>query len=53
MLALKDNCIHPSSQRPYIKSSIGGIDNSIEGIQVNLARYFPPKEKKKFSKHYL
>jgi hypothetical protein len=35
MLGLKDNCLHPSSQKPYIKSSSGGIDNSIEGIQVS------------------
>ncbi|KAJ5620261.1 hypothetical protein N7510_004245 [Penicillium lagena] len=33
MLGLKDNCIHPSSQKPYIKSSSGGRDNSIEGAQ--------------------
>lgn len=35
MLGLKDNCLHPSSQKPYIKASSGGIDNSIEGIQVS------------------
>jgi hypothetical protein len=35
MLDLKDNCVHPSSQRPYIKASSGGIDNSPEGIQVS------------------
>jgi hypothetical protein len=34
MLGLKENCIHPTSQKLYIKSCIGGIDNSIEGIQV-------------------
>lgn len=35
MLALKDTCIHPTTQKPYIKASSGGIDNSIEGIQVS------------------
>lgn len=34
MLSLKENCLHPASQKPYIRSSIGGADNSIEGIQV-------------------
>lgn len=37
MLALKDNCIHPTSQKPYIKSGIGGRDNSPEGVQVSSA----------------
>lgn len=36
MLGLKDDCVHPSSQRPYIKASSGGADNSPEGIQVSL-----------------
>lgn len=35
MLALKDNCVHPTSQQPYIKSASGGKDNSPEGIQVS------------------
>lgn len=34
MLALKDQCIHTTSQKPYIKSSKCGRDNSIEGLQV-------------------
>jgi hypothetical protein len=38
MLALKDNCLHPLSQKPYIKSSLGGLDNSIEGLQVRWLR---------------
>ncbi|KAL1986299.1 hypothetical protein VTN96DRAFT_6667 [Rasamsonia emersonii] len=40
MLALKDQCIHPSSQKPYIKASSGGIDNSIEGIQHGITHAF-------------
>lgn len=34
MLGLKDTCLHPSSQKPYIRTSSGGIDDSPEGIQV-------------------
>ncbi|KAK5045694.1 hypothetical protein LTR84_009063 [Exophiala bonariae] len=33
MLGLKDTCIHPTSQQPYIVTSSGGIDNSPEGAQ--------------------
>ncbi|KAI0975447.1 stress responsive A/B barrel domain-containing protein [Xylaria arbuscula] len=33
MLSLKDNCLHPTTQMPYIKSLTGGKDNSIEGRQ--------------------
>ncbi|KAF7362168.1 Stress responsive A/B barrel domain-containing protein [Mycena venus] len=33
MLSLKDDCIHPESQKPYIKSLTGGKDNSPEGKQ--------------------
>lgn len=34
MLALKDNCIHPETKKPYIKTGQGGKDNSPEGKQV-------------------
>ncbi|KAJ5338734.1 hypothetical protein N7452_005462 [Penicillium brevicompactum] len=40
MLALKDNCIHPSSELPYIKSASGGKDNSPEGIQGGITHAF-------------
>ncbi|KAJ2985255.1 hypothetical protein NUW58_g5634 [Xylaria curta] len=33
MLALKDNCIHATTQQPYIRSLTGGKDNSPEGRQ--------------------
>lgn len=36
MLALKNHCLHPTAQKPYIKSSSGGADNSPEGSQVRL-----------------
>ena len=34
MLALREKCIHPITQKPYVKSSMGGRDNSPEGHQV-------------------
>ncbi|KAL2819012.1 hypothetical protein BDW59DRAFT_165291 [Aspergillus cavernicola] len=40
MLALKDNCLHPTSQKPYILSSSGGKDNSPEGIQSGITHAF-------------
>jgi len=33
MLGLKDTCLHPDSNKPYILSSSGGVDNSPEGAQ--------------------
>ncbi|CAG8051738.1 unnamed protein product [Penicillium nalgiovense] len=39
MLALKDSCLHPTSQQPYIKSASGGKDNSPESIQVSGPRF--------------
>ncbi|KAL9059897.1 MAG: hypothetical protein Q9162_000967 [Coniocarpon cinnabarinum] len=32
-IALGQKCIHPSSNKPYIKSARGGKDNSPEGMQ--------------------
>ncbi|KAL5339820.1 hypothetical protein BJX70DRAFT_362584 [Aspergillus crustosus] len=40
MIGLKDNCIHPTSQKPYIVSSSGGVDNSPEGIQGGITHAF-------------
>jgi hypothetical protein len=34
MLALKDQCLHPTTNKPYVKSAVGGSDNSPEGLQV-------------------
>jgi hypothetical protein len=34
MLALKQNCIHPTTKQPYILDCTGGRDNSPEGHQV-------------------
>jgi hypothetical protein len=35
MLALKDKCLHPTSKTPYVKSGIGGKQNSPEGKTVS------------------
>ncbi|KAH8422600.1 Dabb family protein [Aspergillus melleus] len=40
MLALRDKCLHPSSQKPYIQTSSGGRDNSPEGIQGGITHAF-------------
>ncbi|KAJ5122555.1 stress responsive A/B barrel domain protein [Penicillium atrosanguineum] len=40
MLALKGNCLHPTSQKPYITTSSGGADNSPEGIQNGITHAF-------------
>lgn len=37
MLALKNNCVHPETKKPYITSVTGGKDNSIEGAQVRVS----------------
>ena len=34
MVALQDNCIHPETKQPYVKSFGGGRDTSPEGLQV-------------------
>ncbi|KAI2608973.1 stress responsive A/B barrel domain protein [Hypoxylon fragiforme] len=40
MLGLKDGCIHPTTQKQYIKSLTGGKDNSIEGAQNGITHAF-------------
>ncbi|KAK3380994.1 hypothetical protein B0H63DRAFT_560785 [Podospora didyma] len=39
-LALKDKCVHPTTQSPYIKSVTGGKDNSPEGFQNGITHGF-------------
>jgi hypothetical protein len=34
MIGLQNKCIHPTTQKQYIRSSKGGKDCSIEGLQV-------------------
>uniref|UniRef100_A0A093UQA2 Stress-response A/B barrel domain-containing protein n=1 Tax=Talaromyces marneffei PM1 TaxID=1077442 RepID=A0A093UQA2_TALMA len=41
MLDLKNECLHPGTSRPYIISSKGGRENSIEGSQT--ARLYPSR----------
>lgn len=36
MLDLKNRCLHPATAKPYILSSKGGRENSIEGLHVCL-----------------
>ncbi|KAI0160094.1 dabb-domain-containing protein [Hypoxylon sp. FL1284] len=40
MLGLKDGCVHPTSQKQYIKSIIGGKDNSPENLQNGITHAF-------------
>ncbi|KAJ6441138.1 stress responsive a/B barrel domain-containing protein [Purpureocillium lavendulum] len=40
MLRLKDKCLHPTSSRPYIRSSVGGLDSSIEERQNGITHAF-------------
>ena len=37
MLALKDQCLHPTSKTPYVKSGVGGKQNSPEGKTVSVS----------------
>ncbi|EKG17969.1 Dimeric alpha-beta barrel [Macrophomina phaseolina MS6] len=54
MLALKDTCIHPTTQKPYIKSGIGGRDNSPEGAQGGVTHVFISEfENEEDRKYYL
>ncbi|KAH8693803.1 hypothetical protein BGW36DRAFT_383767 [Talaromyces proteolyticus] len=40
VLALKDNCLHPITQKPYIKSFVGGKDHSPENAQHGMTHGF-------------
>ncbi|EPE28524.1 Dimeric alpha+beta barrel [Glarea lozoyensis ATCC 20868] len=40
MLALKADCVHPRTNRPYILESSGGRDNSPEGHQGGFSHGF-------------
>ncbi|KAM4057873.1 stress responsive a/B barrel domain-containing protein [Hirsutella rhossiliensis] len=40
MLELKNSCLHPRSEKPYIQSSVGGLDKSIEGAQGGITHAF-------------
>lgn len=40
MLALKTNCVHPETGKNYIKSAVGGKENSSEGLQNGITHVF-------------
>ncbi|OCL09562.1 hypothetical protein AOQ84DRAFT_18479 [Glonium stellatum] len=54
MLALREKCLHPSTQKPYLKSSAGGRDNSPEGHQGGFSHGFVVEfENNEDRKYYL
>ncbi|RFU28346.1 hypothetical protein B7463_g8001, partial [Scytalidium lignicola] len=54
MLSLKDNCLHPTTNKPYVKSAVGGKDNSPEGIQNGITHGFVVEfENEEDRKYYL
>ncbi|KAJ4387603.1 hypothetical protein N0V93_008199 [Gnomoniopsis smithogilvyi] len=40
MLALKDKCVHPETKKPYIKTAMGGKENSPENHSGGLTHIF-------------
>ncbi|KAI0880472.1 dabb-domain-containing protein [Annulohypoxylon maeteangense] len=40
VLDLETNCLHPASQKPYVKVLGGGKDNSLEGQQHGMTHAF-------------
>ncbi|OTA65983.1 dabb-domain-containing protein [Hypoxylon sp. EC38] len=54
MLSLAANCIHPTSQKPYVKMIGGGRDNSPEGMQGGITHAFIAQfESEEDRKYYL
>lgn len=54
MLALKDNCVHPETKKPYVKTGKGGKDNSPEGRQNGISHVFVSEfENEKDREYYL
>lgn len=54
LLALKQDCIHPTTRQPYIKSAVGGRENSPEGLQGGVTHVFVVEfEKEEDRKYYL
>lgn len=41
MLALKEKCLHPTTNKPYVKMAVGGKDNSPEGMAVSFPSSLP------------
>jgi len=40
MLSLKDRCMSATTNKPYVKSIVGGLDNSPEGSQAGITHGF-------------
>ncbi|TVY45185.1 hypothetical protein LSUB1_G001020, partial [Lachnellula subtilissima] len=40
LLALKDQCVHPTTNTPYLKSGMGGKQNSPEDLSGGLTHIF-------------
>ncbi|KAK5010361.1 hypothetical protein LTR60_004983 [Cryomyces antarcticus] len=54
MLALKDKCMHPTTNKPYVKSYGGGRDTSPEGHQGGFSHGFVSEfESEEDRKYYL
>ncbi|KAF4618419.1 hypothetical protein G7Y89_g14884 [Cudoniella acicularis] len=54
MLALKDLCLHPTTKTPYVKSAIGGKQNSPEGLGGGITHAFIEEfENEEDRKYYL
>ncbi|KAG7094303.1 hypothetical protein E1B28_007905 [Marasmius oreades] len=53
-LDLKEKCIDPRTNQPYLKSVIGGLDNSPEGLQGGMTHAFVIEfEREEDRHHYL
>ncbi|KAK0721559.1 hypothetical protein B0T21DRAFT_295012 [Apiosordaria backusii] len=40
LLALKDSCVHPETNRPYIKNIMGGVDTKMSETQDRVTHAF-------------
>ncbi|KAF7509339.1 hypothetical protein GJ744_008062 [Endocarpon pusillum] len=40
MLSLKERCVSATTNKPYVKSIVGGLDNSPEGNQAGITHGF-------------
>ncbi|ORY60971.1 stress responsive A/B barrel domain protein [Pseudomassariella vexata] len=54
MLALKTNCVHPETKQEYVQTSVGGKDNSPEGLADGITHAFISQfENEEDRKYYL
>ncbi|KAL2215387.1 stress responsive A/B barrel domain protein [Thermoascus aurantiacus ATCC 26904] len=53
-LSLKDQCVHPETKKPYLRSVVGGRDNSPEGLSNGITHAFVIEfESEEDRKYYL